>query len=157
VSETPNVSHLDDRKRRRWRLPQAGRGQPEPASPDARSTRVLQALRWTALAAYGAFLIHDWYQHGLPFARDRLLLTIVIGLGCLSIGRPPRQAAWAIVDFLPFALVLLAYDALRGLADGAGMPTWWSPQVRVDTFLFAGHEPTVWLQEHLKHAPDAVR
>jgi hypothetical protein len=107
--------------------------------------------------AFAVFLAFDWHAHGLPFARDRLLLTIVIGLGCLSIGRHPAWLAWAIIDFLPFAMVLLAYDALRGLADGVGMPTWWYPQLEADKFLFFGHEPTVWLQEHLKHSASGVR
>ena len=57
-----------------------------------------------------------------------------------------------LLDFLPFAAVLVAYDYLRGFADTMGMPTWWQPQVSVERFLFAGHIPTVWLQEHLKHA-----
>jgi hypothetical protein len=59
---------------------------------------------------------------------------------------------WVAIDFFPFALVLLAYDYLRGISDTVGMPTWWHPQLEVDKFLFFGHEPTVWLQEHLKHA-----
>ena len=37
-------------------------------------------------------------------------------------------------------------------SDTLGMPTWWHPQIDVDKFLFVGHEPTVWLQEHLKYA-----
>jgi hypothetical protein len=156
VSETADVSRAEE-GRRWWTLPPAWRERADWAPPDTTLGRVLRGARWAAVLAYAAFLIEDWHAHGLPFARDRLLLTIVIGLGCLSIGRHPAWLAWAIVDFLPFGLVLLAYDALRGLADGVGMPAWWYSQLELDKFLFLGHEPTVWLQEHLKHSSSGVR
>lgn len=109
-------------------------------------------LRWTrAVSIIGwaiAFALQIRY-HGVPFDRELLLLWIVLGLGAASIG---RRAPWTvIVDWLPFALVLIAYDYLRGLADTLGMPTWWTPQLDVDRFLFGGTDPTVWLQEHYKY------
>jgi membrane-associated phospholipid phosphatase len=48
-------------------------------------------------------------------------------------------------------MVLIAYDYLRGFSYRLGMPTWWYPQINVDRWLCFGHEPTVWLQEHLKY------
>ena len=87
--------------------------------------------------------------HGVPFDRERLLLWIVLGLAAASIG---RRAPWTVLlDWLPFAVVLIVYDYLRGLSDTLGMPTWWTPQINVDKFLFGGTEPTVWLQEHYKY------
>jgi hypothetical protein len=115
--------------------------------------RGLITLRWAGIVAYLVMLGYDWHEHGIPFDREGLLLWIAIGLGVASIGRHPKWLLWVALDFLPFALVLIAYDYLRGLSDKLGMPTWWYPQVDVDKFLFAGHEPTIWLQEHLKH-PD---
>ena len=86
----------------------------------------------------------------MPFDREALLLWIVLGLIAASIG---RRALWTvIVDWLPLALVLIAYDYLRGLSDTLGMPTWWTPQLDVDKFLFGGTVPTIWLQEHFKYA-----
>jgi hypothetical protein len=138
-------------------LPQAWRERGDWVPRDTPLGRALQVIRWATVLAYTGFLVEDWSSHGLPFARDRLLLWIVVGLGAFSIGRHPAWLAWVLVDFLPFGLVLLVYDSLRGLADGVGMPTWWHPQLAADRFLFAGHQPTVWLQEHLKHPPSGVR
>jgi hypothetical protein len=114
--------------------------------------QVLRALRWAAVAAYVTVLIYTWHVDGVPFDRDGLLLWIAVGLGCFCIGRHPVWLLWVAIDFLPFALVLLAYDYLRGISDTVGLPTWWTPQLDVDKWLFFGTEPTVWLQEHLKHA-----
>jgi hypothetical protein len=113
---------------------------------------VLRAMRWGAVGWYFIALVVVWWHHGIPFDREGLLLWIAIGLGCFCIGRHPVWLLWVAIDFLPFALVLVAYDRLRGWSDQAGMPTWWHPQLNVDKWLFFGHEPTVWLQEHLKRA-----
>jgi membrane-associated phospholipid phosphatase len=106
--------------------------------------------RWVCILGWLAAMVIQIHYHGVPFDRELLLLWIVIGLMAASIG---RRAIWTvIVDWLPFALVLIAYDYLRGLSDTLGMPTWWHPQLDVDKFLFAGTEPTVWLQEHFRYA-----
>ena len=62
---------------------------------------------------------------------------------------------YVIRDWLPFALVLLAYDLSRGAADFIGRPTLWQWQIDADRWLFFGTMPTVWLQERLKlsHPP----
>lgn len=118
-------------------------------TPDWVTPGLLTWTRWVSLVGWAsAFLIQVRYQ-GVPFDREQLLLWIVIGLAAASIG---RRALWTVVvDWLPFALVLLAYDYLRGLSDTLGMPTWWTPQLDVDKFLFGGTEPTIWLQEHFKY------
>jgi PAP2 superfamily protein len=139
------------------RLPRPWQQDPDVAPADTPRGRALRWLRWTALAVYPVFLAYSWHQTGVPFDRDRLLLWIGLGLACFCIGRHPVWLLWVAIDFAPFALVLVAYDYLRGLSDTVGMPTWWHPQLAVDTFLFAGYEPTIWLQEHLKHATADVR
>jgi hypothetical protein len=57
-----------------------------------------------------------------------------------------------VVDWLPFFLVLSAYDLARGGADGWLAPTHFLPQADVDAWLFGGTVPTVWLQAHLHQA-----
>ena len=57
---------------------------------------------------------------------------------------------FVIRDWLPFALVLVAYDLSRGAADLIGRPTLWHWQIDADRWLFFGTVPTVWLQERLK-------
>lgn len=112
---------------------------------------VMRGTRWGLIGVWLISFGHECWAYGLPFDREGLLVWIATAAAVISIGK--RSIATVIVDFLPFALVLVAYDYLRGLADTLGMPTWWHPQVDVDTFLFGGHDPTVWLQAHLKH-PD---
>ena len=91
---------------------------------------------------------------GIPYWRSDLLLWLAIGLLAWSIGK--RNVLTVVVDFVPFAAVLIVYDYLRGISDTLGMPTWWHPQIDVDKFLFFGTEPTVWLQEHLQVPARAV-
>jgi len=129
---------------------------PQPAAPRRARRRpdwvtpgLLTWTRWVSILGWAAAFAIQVYYHGIPFDRERLLLWIVIGVSAASIG---RRAVWTVVvDWLPFALVLLAYDYLRGLSDTLGMPTWWTPQLNVDKFLFGGTVPTVWLQEHFKY------
>ena len=66
--------------------------------------------------------------------------------------RHPAWLLWVLTDFVPLAAVLIVYDHLRGIADTVGLPTWWHPQDDIDRAIFLGHQPTVFLQEHLKHA-----
>jgi hypothetical protein len=114
-------------------------------------TEVLRGVRWGASALWLVLLARECYYEGVPFDREGLLLWVATGAAAFTIG---RRALWTVlVDFLPFAAVLIAYDYLRGFADTLGMPTWWHPQVDVDRFLSFGREPTVWLQEKLKY-PD---
>jgi len=61
-----------------------------------------------------------------------------------------------VVDWLPFFLVLTAYDLARGGADGWLAPTHFLPQADVDRWLFGGAVPSAWLQQHL-HQPGQVR
>ncbi|HZC69917.1 MAG TPA: phosphatase PAP2 family protein [Jatrophihabitans sp.] len=113
--------------------------------------QLLRGVRWAALLVYFVVLVVNWHAHGVPFDRTGLLLWIGIGLGCACIGRHPMWLLWVVADFLPLAAVLIAYDRLRGWSYTVGMPTWWHPQINVDRWLFLGHEPTVVLQEYLKH------
>jgi hypothetical protein len=91
---------------------------------------------------------------GFAFNRELLLLYISTGLLAASIGQG-RRMLYVILDWLPFALVLVAYDLSRGAADLIGRPTMWHWQVDADRWMFFGTVPTVWLQERLKlpHPP----
>jgi membrane-associated phospholipid phosphatase len=130
----PRWSHWDSRMRRR---------------PDWLTPGLLTWTRWACLAGWAVAFAREIAVYGIPYFRSDLLLWLAIGLAAASIG---KRAFWTVaVDFVPFAVVLIAYDYLRGVSDTLGMPTWWYPQRDVDTFLFGGAEPTVWLQEHLKY------
>jgi hypothetical protein len=111
--------------------------------------RVLGRLRWAAVGCWVAAAALQLSYAGVPLDREALILWIMAGLVAATLG---RRAPWTVVvDWLPFALALLAYDFARGASDKLGMATWWTPQLDVDRFLFGGTEPTVWLQERLKY------
>lgn len=90
---------------------------------------------------------------GVAFDRQLLIVYICTGLIAASIGR--HRLLLVLRDWLPFAVILVAYDYSRGAAKLLGAPTLWQVQPEVDRWLFFGAEPTVWLQEHLKlpHPP----
>ncbi len=115
--------------------------------PEWVTPELLRRARWLAVAGWAAVFAVDVYYHGIPYYRSDLLLWLMIGLAAASIGR--RNLLTVVLDFVPFAAVLVVYDYLRGISDSLGMPAWWHPQLDIDKAIFFGHEPTVWLQEHL--------
>jgi membrane-associated phospholipid phosphatase len=95
---------------------------------------------------------------GVPLEREQILLWIVAGLAIWTIGAGQRRLRQVIIDWLPFALVLVAYDYSRGaagvhdirsLARGEAGPVHWLPQLRADRWLGLGEVPTVRLQRAL--------
>jgi hypothetical protein len=136
-----------------WRAPQAWRQRTPWFPTDMLAGQILRGARWSACALWLILFVRECYYYGVPFDRTGLLVWIGGGLLAASIGYHPIWLLWVAVDFLPLAAVLIVYDYLRGLSESLGMPVWWHPQIDVDKFLFLGTEPTVWLQEHLKH-PD---
>jgi hypothetical protein len=111
--------------------------------------RRLKILRWVAIAVWAFVIIFRTATDGFAFNRELLLLYIATGLLAASIGQG-RRMLYVIRDWLPFALVLLAYDLTRGAADLVGRPTLWEWPADADRWLFSGTMPTVWLQERIK-------
>ena len=111
--------------------------------------RRLRILRYCAIAVWAAVVLYRTVTDGFAFNRELLLLYICTGLLAASIGQG-RRMLYVIRDWLPFALVLIAYDLSRGAATLVGRPTLWHWQVDMDRLLFFGTVPTVWLQQQLK-------
>jgi hypothetical protein len=111
--------------------------------------RVLVVVRWVAIATWATVIVYRTATDGFAFNRELLLLYIATGLLAASVGQG-RRMLYVIRDWLPFALVLIAYDLSRGAADFVGRPTLWHWQADADRWLFGGSMPTVWLQERLK-------
>lgn len=116
---------------------------------------LVTGIRWGLVIVWIVAFAHQCYTDGVPLYRSDLLVWLVTLLAAVSIGK--RAIFTILLDFFPFAAVLVAYDYVRGFADTLGMPTWWHPQLDVDKFLFFGTEPTVWLQEHLKHSSTQIQ
>jgi PAP2 superfamily len=115
---------------------------------NARERRLTIARR-IAVATWAAIVVYRTVTTGFAFNRELLLLYICTALLAASIGQG-RRMLYVIRDWLPFALVLVAYDFSRGAARMIGRPTMWHWQVDVDRWMFFGTVPTVWLQERLK-------
>jgi hypothetical protein len=126
---------------------------PTAVSPAAMSKstrgRWFTITRRLSVAAWAIVVVYQTITNGFAFNRELLLLYIATGLLAASIGQG-RRMLYVIRDWLPFALVLIAYDLSRGAADLVGRPTMWQWQIDADRWLFFGTVPTVWLQERLK-------
>src|SRR5215211_4354286 len=112
-------------------------------------------LRVAAVAMYLAALAIACVVRGIPTSRDALFLWIVLGLLAASINDVRGWLRGVVFDWLPLAVVLFAYDFLRGSADGV-FAVHVRPQLRADEVLFGGHVPTVWLQQHLWDGPAGI-
>lgn len=122
-----------------------------PHALDTVNTRAkwLTVARRVAVATWAFVVVYRTVTTGFAFNRELLLVYIATGLLAASIGQG-RKMLYVIRDWLPFALVLVAYDLSRGAADLIGRPTLWHWQIEADRWLFFGTVPTVWLQERLK-------
>jgi membrane-associated phospholipid phosphatase len=104
---------------------------------------------------------------GVPTGREWLTAWILVTL-LAAVGGDVAVWRRAVVrDWLPLLAVLFAYDLLRGVANEIGgslfdLERWQSnpsnaasqarahliEPLRADEWMFGGHVPTVWLQEH---------
>lgn len=114
-------------------------------------------IRWLAPTVYVVALSAYLWFEGIPVGRERLLVWIVLGLLALSITDLAGWLRGVLLEWLPLALVLAAYDLLRGQADGLIFSAWYRPQLEADAFLFGGNVPTVWIQERLWEGVADVR
>ncbi|MET9202159.1 phosphatase PAP2 family protein [Gordonia sp. NPDC003585] len=115
------------------------------AEPEKR--RDLTVVRRIAIGAWVILLIGEFLLEGLAIDRTSLIILMCLGLLAGCIGR--RKAITVIIDWLPFALILILYDLVRNFAQAIDMPVQWHLAVDVDQWMF-GVNPTVWLQTHLK-------
>jgi membrane-associated phospholipid phosphatase len=86
---------------------------------------------------------------GLPYSQDWIFLWIVGLMLAFSVGAGQHSVRRLIKDWLPIIAVLLAYDLLRGIADGNLFPIHWESPIRADEILGLGEVPTVRLQDAL--------
>jgi len=66
-----------------------------------------------------------------------------------NIGKPIAEQWQMLKDWSLFAFLLLAYDYSRGLADQLGRPVDFTVTRNIDRVMFFGHDPNVWIQQHL--------
>jgi hypothetical protein len=109
--------------------------------------RPARGLRWLLWGGVAAAFLATALLRGLPTDRVVLLGWVVAGLAVHAAVDGWRRLGRLLADWLPLVAVLLAYDASRGLADGAGMPVHVGDLAAADRWLGAGELPTVWLQQ----------
>ncbi len=117
----------------------------EPAPELARPERNWALIRRRTAIGYFLLLAAVVVFVGVPTDRFSLLLIILSGLGITCLGRGWRSFLLVIRDWLPFTLVLVAYDLSRGLAKLVNLPLHESDIAHVERWCFGGI-PTVWLQ-----------
>ena len=81
-------------------------------------------------------------------ARFSLRLSYLIPL-LLPLAIIQRNAKQFLVQWSPFYLVIVFYDALRGIADELGARVDYTTLPAIERWLFGGTLPTIWLQAHL--------
>ena len=106
----------------------------------------IRIVLWTGLAlAFVTVCVVD----GLPTDRVVLLGWGLGGLVAHAAVDGWRRLVRLLVEWLPVAALLLAYDATRGIADTLGMPVHVTEPARADLWLGGGRLPTLWLQQTL--------
>ncbi|MDT2004447.1 inositol phosphorylceramide synthase [Rhodococcus opacus] len=117
-----------------------------PGPPDSTSRVGARRAVW---CAYLLALAVTIYTLGLPTDRIYQATWIVVGLVAFTIDRPWQEHLRVVRDWLPLVAALVVYDLSRGFAYRLGMPVRAEELVSVESWLFGGAIPTVWLQEHL--------
>jgi hypothetical protein len=115
-----------------------GHDQPEAAA----FTRTRIAL---IVGGYAAGLAAMVGLKGLYLTPDRYFLILLVPALLLGIAR--RYA----LDFLPFIVLMIVYEELRGVANLISPHPYYAPQLDIDRWLFGGTVPTLWLQHELWH------
>ena len=81
-------------------------------------------------------------------ARFSLRLSYLIPL-FLPLAAIQRNAKQFLIQWSPFYMVIVFYDALRGIADELGTRVDYTTLPAIERWCFGGVLPTVWLQTHL--------
>jgi hypothetical protein len=124
------------------------------------TTRRFSVGRWSwplnrvALTAYLIVLSVYIVRVGVPTDRIGQTGWILIGIVAARLGRPLRDHARAVLDWLPLLAALILYDHTRGFADTLGMPVRITELVDVERSMFGGILPTAWLQENFSDPAD---
>jgi membrane-associated phospholipid phosphatase len=96
-----------------------------------------------ALSVFVAALTIEIALFGVPLTPERFLLAPLAAAIVL------RRTFPYIRDFLPFLLLILLYEELRGVAHVLRPHPYYRPQIRIEEWLFGGHLPSVELQHWL--------
>jgi hypothetical protein len=111
-------------------------------SPGRRNERLLIA----GVLGYSALVLLLMFFRGVEVTPD--VMVVAFGLGAVLLGR----GRLFLRDWLPFLVLLLAYELMRGLADNVGFPVHIADMVTAERLISFGQVPTELLQSALHPA-----
>ncbi|NNH68485.1 phosphatase PAP2 family protein [Nocardia uniformis] len=116
--------------------------------PDQRWSERIRRRRvvWYVYLVALAIVSMAW---GFPTSRIYQAAWILVGIAAFTIDRPWREHLRILTDWLPLLAALVLYDYSRDFADTVGMPLRMEELAAVDSWMFNGTVPTVWLQQNL--------
>ena len=109
-------------------------------------------VRWALLAVFAVVFVWSVWVKGLPVARLAVLGWVAGAFVVGNVGRPLHRQQRMVTDLVLYAVMWLAYDYSRGMADSFDFPLQVEAPMLVDRVLFLGTDPTVWLQRQLYSA-----
>lgn len=113
-------------------------------------------LRVALIALYAAGYVWWFFDSGVIIDRISVLLSIAVFLVIGTVGRPAMHWLRMVGDMSVIAVMWLAYDESRGIADRLGFPIQVESVRNLDRWLFLGTDPVVWLQDRFLGEPGNV-
>ncbi len=123
---------------------------------------LLRPFRWLEAhpvkgSLFGGYLVAVYFvmQDGVFYDRERLFPWMILGLAILAVGSGWRRLVELVAYWVPFFLLWVAYDLIRGQADN-GRTIHKSEPLTVEKLLFFGKVPNNVLQNRL-YIPSEVQ
>lgn len=104
----------------------------------------MRSLRRVAVSLWAVATVGYLTVYGIPFEREQILLICVTGLVAASLGEG-RRALGALRDWIPLAVLLVAYDYTRAGARLLHRPVQVDSIITMERAVFNGI-PTEWFQ-----------
>jgi len=98
------------------------------------------------VVGYSALVVLLMFLRGIEITPD--VMAVAFGLGAVILGR----GRLFLRDWLPFVVLFLAYELMRGLADNVGLPVHITDMVTAERLASFGHIPSQVLQDALHPA-----
>jgi len=107
----------------------------------AKARRRNERLLFLTVGAYAALVVFLMIDRGVSITPD--VLAVAFGLVAVFLGRP----LLFLRDWIPFVILFLAYELMRGIADNAGFPVHVADVISLERTIALGHLPSQILQD----------